>query len=469
MVDGSNAMVTLTARVRRGQRHQLPTNTRGTDCQTLRGTGSEDSGSSTLRLRDSSTTTPVVLSSWFSSPPSRGLFDVSCNMLAFSPCLVAILLAATGVEAGSRLWQPPITHAKAAVAAGIAVRDLSGVNNIYFNGTNVSSTQHGHQKRYFGLSTPSGSSDYPRLWPNGNIDACFDTATHTHKGVNGVSTRDILYDNLIAARELWRQAGLDDKGGNFQFNILPDNDPGCARALRSTHLLIIYAGENVRKMTSTVGVILPLGEPGGTGDSLYLGPSMTLTDILDIGMMNVVANYAHEMGVSNLPSACVRRPHGLILQPQHVWGMHHEHQNPKWWTNPFVDTQRDKIYFSEDNFHCENLVDFAEHMAGYSQTGPQAWMYTNERNSLCRKQAYAQRSKFAGGLNYLPMDSEDMIDGDKSEPDWDSIMLCELIFSTPFCQPTQSTPLTAHLPRSKQRRRQNRRRREAKRHHQAER
>ncbi|KAG7286883.1 hypothetical protein NEMBOFW57_009201 [Staphylotrichum longicolle] len=324
-------------------------------------------------------------------------------MLAFSPCLVAIILAATGVEAGSRLWQPRITHAKAAVAAGIAVRDLSGVTNIYFNGTNFSSTQHGHQKRYFGLNTPSGSSDYPRLWPNGNIDACFDTATHTHNGVNGVSTRDILYDNLIAARELWRQAGLDDKGGSFQFNILADNDPGCARALRSTHLLIIYAGENVRKMSSTVGVIQPLGEPGGTGPSLYLGPSMTLTDILDIGMMNVVANYAHEMG--------------------HVWGLHHEHQNPKWWTTPFSDTERDKIYFSEANFHCENLADFADHMVGYSPTGPEAWRYTNERNSLCRKHAYAERSKFAGGINYLPMDSEGMIDGDKSEPDWDSIML----------------------------------------------
>ncbi len=224
-------------------------------------------------------------------------------MSVFSPCLVALLLAATGVDAGSRLWQPPITHAKAAVAANIAVRDLSGVNNIYFNGTNVSSSQNGLQKRYFGLNTPSDSTTYPHLWPNGNIDACFDTSTtFTHNGVNGVSTRDILYDNLVAARELWRQAGLDDKNGNFQFNMIADGDPACDVSLRSTHLLIFYAGEGERKMATSVGMTRPVGTPGAPGaDISSLGPVMTLADILDVGMGNVVANYAHEMGVSGLP------------------------------------------------------------------------------------------------------------------------------------------------------------------------
>ncbi len=222
-------------------------------------------------------------------------------MFLSSPCLVALLLAATGVEAGSRLWQPPIKHAKAAVAAAITVRDLSGVNNIYSNVTNVSSPQHGHQKRYFGLNTPSDSPDYPHLWPGGNINACYDTATFTHNGETGKTVRDILHTDLLAARELWRLNGLDDKGDTFKFNILPDGDPGCAQALRSTHLLILYAGEGVRKMATSVGMTRPAGAPGPDADTLVLGPTMTLTDILDIGMGNPVANYAHEMGVSGLP------------------------------------------------------------------------------------------------------------------------------------------------------------------------
>lgn len=219
-------------------------------------------------------------------------------MSPFSLGVVSLLLAVSGVDAGSRAWQPPIVHAKAA----IAVRDVSGINNIYSNGTNGSSHHHAHthQKRYYGITNPANTGPYPRLWPNGNIDACFEQVSHTHKGETK-TTRQILYDDLITARELWRGSGLDDKDGHFQFNILADNDPGCARELRSTHLFIQYAGEGVRQMSTTVGVDQPRAAPESNKPLKDLGPSMTLTDILDIGMENVVANYAHEMGVSGKP------------------------------------------------------------------------------------------------------------------------------------------------------------------------
>lgn len=130
------------------------------------------------------------------------------------PFFASLLLAIT-VQAGNRAWEPPIQHAKAA----IAVRDLSGLNNIYSNGTNVSSEHHAHQKRFYGLSNPANTGSYPRLWPNGNIDACFEQRSHQYNGQN-VATRDILYNDLITARELWRNAGLDDSA-----LISPERNP----------------------------------------------------------------------------------------------------------------------------------------------------------------------------------------------------------------------------------------------------
>ena len=217
-------------------------------------------------------------------------------MFLSGPCAASFLLAVSGVNAGSRAWQPTLHHAKSAIAA----RELSvGIEDVTFNGTRGSSHHREHQKRFFGITNPATTGPYPQLWPAGNINACFQQVNHEVGGVQR-STRDILYDNLITARELWRSAGLDDKKGNFRFNILPDNDAGCQRSQRSTHLLIIYAGEGQRQMSTTVGVEQPHGNPDDDdADEKDLGPSMTLTDILDIGMGNVVANYAHELGVSS--------------------------------------------------------------------------------------------------------------------------------------------------------------------------
>ncbi|KAG7294073.1 hypothetical protein NEMBOFW57_004135 [Staphylotrichum longicolle] len=312
--------------------------------------------------------------------------------------VVSLVLAVNGVDAGSRAWQPPIVHAKAA----LAVRDLSGINNIYSNGTNGSSNHlvHTHQKRYYGITNPANTGPYPRLWPAGNINACFEQVDHTHKSQTK-STRQILYDDLITARELWRTTGLDDKDGNFQFNILADNDPGCARELRSTHLLIQYAGEGERQMSTTVGVDQPLAAPESNRALRDLGPSMTLTDILDIGKENVVAKYAHEMG--------------------HSWGLHHEHQNPKWWDEKFTQVERTNWFFSEENFKCENLADFDKAMEGVPRQPDYEWR--GYRNQICRDRFRAIRGQFAGGLNYLPIDEPGMVDDGKDAPDWESIML----------------------------------------------
>lgn len=45
---------------------------------------------------------------------------------------------------------------------------------------------------------------------------------------------------------------------------------------------------------------------------------------------------------------------------------------------------------------------------------------------ICRNRNKASRAKFAGGFNYIPItDEPGTIDDERTEPDWESIMLCE--------------------------------------------
>lgn len=108
---------------------------------------------------------------------------------------------------------------------------------------------------------------------------------------------------------------------------------------------------------------------------------------------------------------------------QHSWGLHHEHQNPKWWEEKFTQVERDNWFFSEDNFHCENLADFERAMTGIPRQPEYLWK--EYRNKICRNRLQAIRGQFAGGLNYLPVDESGMVDDGKDAPDWDSIMLCK--------------------------------------------
>lgn len=339
-------------------------------------------------------------------------------MLFIQQPLLYLLVAVGSVNAGSRAWEPRIRHAKAAIAA----RDLSGVNDIYLNRTNAFSGHPPHQKRAFGVGYPANSGSWPRLWPNGNIDACFEQRSHLHGGQNK-HTRDILYDDLIAARELWRSNGLDDKNGQFRFNILGDNDPRCERSQRSSHLFIMYAGEGVQRMSTTVGFDQARSEPDSDAPDSDLGCTMVLSDLEDMGMENVVANYAHEMGVSKRILLPLVASHSY-LRLQHAWGLFHEHQNPKWWDATFTRVTRERVFFSEENFHCENLADFDKVMEPFANIDPLD--RRKIRNELCRDRVEASNSGFGGGYNYIPVtDVPGTMDDGHNEPDWESLMLCK--------------------------------------------
>ena len=79
-------------------------------------------------------------------------------MLFSGSYVVSLLIAVTGVNAGSRAWQPPLHYAKSAIAA----RELSvGIEDMGFNGTRGWSHYSTYQKRFFGITNPATTGPYP--------------------------------------------------------------------------------------------------------------------------------------------------------------------------------------------------------------------------------------------------------------------------------------------------------------------
>lgn len=221
------------------------------------------------------------------------------TMLAIS--FLAILTI--GVEAGSRAWESTVKYQRTAELEALQLRDLSA--QITANGTTKirrsTPPSIGHnniEKRWFGIKEDGVQL---RLWPKGNIKVCFEVMTWP----DGRTTEAILKVPLDNARGLWRDRGLDDRDGWFAFEFVTDAAWCATRANRPDFLLVMYAGPNVNTMATTPGMGPNLPATAGTTISYEQGgPRMTLSDSTVMGHKNVVANYAHEMGVST---------HGRVL------------------------------------------------------------------------------------------------------------------------------------------------------------
>ncbi|KAK3395014.1 hypothetical protein B0H63DRAFT_445088 [Podospora didyma] len=335
--------------------------------------------------------------------------------------IVAHFLFTLGVNAGNRAWEP--TLKPRAESVQITVRDVSGAHDVYGNKSQVGvmkradiarqytrshASTHGHEKRWFGLPS-SREAGAPYLWPQGNIRACFENAQHMHDGAMK-TTEQILSEPLQGARELWRQAGLDDKNGWFHFDVITNNPTYCSennRNDRHEFLLIKYAGEGVRTMATSTGMPAELDPSPDRFPEPYtfdeLGPRMILSDDPDMGQKNVVANFAHEMG--------------------HAWGLHHEHQNPIWWERLYSGTERSKWFFGTDSWICENLDDYEDAVAEIRSRGMAQADEEQAIADICLKYSVAAQYKFSG-FNYLPILLPfQQWDQSRQEPDWDSIML----------------------------------------------
>jgi hypothetical protein len=194
--------------------------------------------------------------------------------------VLAIALTAVPVHGGSRAWESSISYRVEALTDPVP---LVGENATMAGGSPPAA--HINHKRYITIKPGTGNADY-RLWQGGTIKYCFEDKTWPEKG--DLTTRQILFNDLRQARDLWTQAGLPESFGWQEMDANACNNPD----RRFEFLLIQY---NTReKMATTVGI-----HPTISADTPSVGPRMLLSDSQEIGMLNVVSNYAHEMGVSD--------------------------------------------------------------------------------------------------------------------------------------------------------------------------
>jgi hypothetical protein len=237
-----------------------------------------------------------------------------------SPTFIAglILASAEGVLGGSRFWE-----AKAPNRRTNSTPDYQA-----FETHNSTSSL---MKRALSIESRPNDKGAPRLWPNKKIKYHFEDPENSRlKG---------LWQGAI---ELW--APLKAHGFSYEevssYNDWKDN--------RDTVLLIKYNTEG--KLLSTLGIpVINEAANGGNPAETDLGPVTTLSDNEGIGQDDIHANIAHELG--------------------HVWGLIHEHQNPRYWRISGADnakgwsisrTNEDQPKFQTSDFDCEALSDFAD-------------------------------------------------------------------------------------------------------------
>lgn len=138
---------------------------------------------------------------------------------------------------------------------------------------------------------------------------------------------------------------------------------------------------------------------------------MQLTD-RTMGLLNVQANYAHELG--------------------HAWGLWHEHQNPNFWKGVVAAEGGEVFGPDNNNWNCQNLLDYNSYMnQQFVVQGGGNTLQTITIQQVCSNWGLAWNKGFSAG-DYLPMPIKSGITGNTgktaTDVDWKSIMLCELLW-----------------------------------------
>lgn len=289
------------------------------------------------------------------------------------------LVAKTGlVQAGSHVWE------SSARDAHVHADDLS--------------------RRYFVINDDRSEGD--RMpWPNRQIRYCFDTP----------EAKTALADLLKEAHKVWLRKGL-----GAEFTIVEVGDSECKNDKRFDTLLIQWSGDNGAMATfeglpATDSVLRQATDP-------QVRPKMVLTTNLNMGMLDQVSNFAHELG--------------------HAWGLYHEHQNPAFWSRGTVSNALGGTVFGPENggnWRCSNLKDYQSRVAGGGLVVQNPSTYPNQFgprigiDTLCKDYDFARKAQFSA-RDYLPMPKAMGIatsDGTSAnDVDWDSIMICTFSHST---------------------------------------
>ncbi|KAJ0340496.1 hypothetical protein COL922a_003304 [Colletotrichum nupharicola] len=272
--------------------------------------------------------------------------------------LIFAAVLAHGVIAGSRMWEAPLHYPSVDAPVEITL-SLEGVNVTQVSTQSFNSTE----KRWVTIKD-GGAQGESRLlshfkWPDKKIRFHFETEEAKQK----------LELYLDAANALWSAAGLPD-----EFTYEEVTSEADYQAKKGKILLVKYNDRNY------LGTSLGLPTQDDDGPS----PVMDLCDSEKIGTLNIVVNFAHELG--------------------HAWGLHHEHQNPQFWTSPYTATKGDRVQFGSGygEFHCESLSD-----SEATKTRLIAQYGEGEGNARlrqsCEKRIHATQNDFRGAMEWLPL------------------------------------------------------------------
>jgi hypothetical protein len=191
--------------------------------------------------------------------------------------VVALAACSAPVLGGSRAWESRLSHQivnKRSVeaipvdAAGYAIRTVDT------NGTR----QDSKKKRWFGVA-PGQGGDPVYLWPDKTISYCFDST----------ESRAAIIEPLKLAIQAWAAAGLS----RYVYKYDEVADPGTACTGHSQRDRILVISHNTLSTLSTVVGRPPLNREDRPD---YDGPTMQLSAVDTVGQLNIVANFAHEIG-----------------------------------------------------------------------------------------------------------------------------------------------------------------------------
>ncbi|KAI4591933.1 hypothetical protein KJ359_012064 [Pestalotiopsis sp. 9143b] len=215
-------------------------------------------------------------------------------------------------------------------------------------------------KRYY-YANPDLSVSNREPWPDRKIRYCFDlTDAETQ------SRKSALKKYLRDAHKLWISKGLDST-----FKVEEVSDSVC-KDDRSNVLLIFYSDVSMATFVGFPDSSIPIR-----------APKMILSDRTDIGLLDVVYNFAHELG--------------------HAWGLYHEHQNPNFWAGP-LGSRFGEVWGPNNpgGWQCSNLKDYTRATIGLVvQTGggnPR----TVTADRLCSEYSLAWSNQFSA-YDYLPI------------------------------------------------------------------
>ncbi|KZL80227.1 hypothetical protein CI238_06531 [Colletotrichum incanum] len=312
--------------------------------------------------------------------------------------VVVVLAALTWpVLGGSRAWEAPLSHqvqldrhrfdAIPVDEAGYAVPRIAE------NGTTGSNV-----KRW--VSMRPGVGDKPSyLWPDKTINYCFDTT----------DSRDKLDEKLNSAFNMWAASFEDGSGGLnrllYKYSMVAEPGTACTENSQRAKILVV-SHNDLGVHSTTIGQ-----RPLDAERPEYKGPTMKLSTRDDVGQLNILANFAHEVG--------------------HAWGLIHEHQNPLFWRYPY-GTSSDDIFEGTvfgDHWECSALRDYYTVRGKITQkhgTGEEAEQIMRD---VCLLQSAADEWGFSAAdwlpvkANFKYSSSVPNAGADYTHVDWDSIML----------------------------------------------